>query len=191
MRSRSKSSRWASYIFLRHTPVCLNHPLPTNASLGKRIGKDVTAISILYQLAKTTFHELVTKYLIRQQRMLFTGEQRHCFSSQLATRQLFICVRKYLDEASIPSPAACCKALSATSTIILFSIIFLLCTGKDKELKEKVRKESTKNNGTAIQQSHNLNPEIVKSNFMSPNLYVRSLNLYAGNPNLYSTKSIP
>jgi len=73
----------------------------------------------------------------------------------------------------------------------LFSIIFLLCTGKDKELKEKVRKESTKNNGTAIQQSHNLNPEIVKSNFTSLNLYVRSLNLYAGNPNLYSTKSIP
>jgi hypothetical protein len=94
-------------------------------------------------------------------------------------------------KASIPSPAACCKALSATSTIILFSIIFLLCTGKDKELKEKVRKESTKNNGTAIQQSHNLNPEIVKSNFTSLNLYVRSLNLYAGNPNLYSTKSIP
>ena len=61
----------------------------------------------------------------------------------------------------------------------------------DKELKEKVRKESTKNNGTAIQQSHSLNPEIVKSNFTSLNLYVRSLNLYAGNPNLYSTKSIP
>ena len=123
--------------------------------------------------------------------MLFTGEQRHCFSSQLATRQLFICVRKYLDE-SIHSLT--CSLLQSTIRHFYHNFVlyyFLLCTGKDKELKEKVRKESTNNNGTAIQQSHSLNPEIVKSNFTSLNLYVRSLNLYAGNPNLYSTKSIP
>ena len=33
---------------------------------GKRIGKNIAAISVLYQLAETTFHEFVAEYLIRQ-----------------------------------------------------------------------------------------------------------------------------
>ena len=46
--------------------------------------QDIATISVLYQLAETTFHEFVAEYLIRQQRMLFSGKQRHRIGSKFA-----------------------------------------------------------------------------------------------------------
>ena len=46
----------------------------------------------LSDVYKRQFHEFVAEYLIRQQRMLFSGKQRHRIGSKFAAYHSFRCV---------------------------------------------------------------------------------------------------
>src|SRR3712207_3968119 len=75
---------------------------PQTHHLGKRIIKDISAIAILNQLAKSSLHHFIAKNSVSQQRMLFCREHTHRIGYHLPSHLLFISLGKYMDKGIHP-----------------------------------------------------------------------------------------